>query len=774
MKDSLRLKTSIGTFLILAIFFIFLGYYIIDSQKKLLEENLYEHGNNIASLTARSCAEYLPRFSYFLIEDLALSVEKSSQVAFCEIYDQDEKSILQSGNIISPNHKAKKTAHYNDNIMVVAYPIMSGEETLGQVEIGLTLDQVRQDIKAKTINLLLIFIGCMLCTIIALDGFFREIVLTPLSILDKNTRKIANREFVTANVGSRMDEIGRLALNFNYMSKNLESLYKNLEVKVQERTHELETTNEKLVIAIAKSEAMAVEAEKGAIAKSQFLAAMSHEIRTPMNSILGMAEILDDSGLDGEQQRFIDILQESGEALLHLINDILDLSKIEAGQVAFEHEKIDLDHLIGRAFKVSSLAGQSKGLELAYSIKSNVPSKVLGDPARLMQIFVNLIGNAIKFTERGFVVLEVSLSENRSIELGNKVGIHFEIKDSGIGIEPDKIDSIFDRFTQEDSSTTRQYGGTGLGLSICKSLCEAMTGSIRMESAKGFGSSVHIDIPFARNDVVYSRDSALKNQSILLINDQDYSRETFAIRVSTIARKVDKAHNFELGKILINEKSQEDLSYDLIIIRDNLHGWEWEKTVSSLIKLGVKEEKIILLANVEHDHIDDSFKGHVLLKPLTIFDLEKVVREVNFTVNTASKPAPGNQTAHISTKPLNILLVEDNKANCLLIELFFRKLPHRLTTVNNGQEGLDERTKNTYDVILMDIEMPVMDGYEATMGIRQWEMEHQEKPTKIIALTAHALTEVKDKILSAGCDCFLTKPITKAKLVTTISNLFSK
>ncbi len=771
MKDSLRLKTSVGTCLILALFFFFLGYYIIDSQKKLLEENLYEHGKNIASLTARSCAEYLPRFSYFLIEDLALSVEKSSQVAFCEIYDQDGMPILQSGNIVYQNRKTKNTAHYDNNIMVVAHPIINGKENLGRVEIGLTLDQVRQDIKTKTIDLVIILIGCMLCTILALDAFFRKILISPLSILDNNTRKIANREFVTANVGSRMDEIGRLALNFNYMSKNLESLYKNLEVKVQERTHDLEAANEKLVISIARSEAMAVEAEKGAVAKSQFLAAMSHEIRTPMNAILGMADILADSGLDGEQQRFLEVLQESGETLLHLINDILDLSKIEAGQVAFEHEEIDLDHLIGRAFKVTSLAGHSKGLELAYSIKRNVPTRVIGDPARLMQIFVNLLGNAIKFTERGFVVLEISLSEGRSSELGNKIGLHFEIKDSGIGIETDKLDSIFDRFTQEDSSTTRQYGGTGLGLSICKSLCEAMTGRIWMESTKGFGSSVHIDIPFATNDVVYNRDSILNDQSILLINDQNYSRESLAVRLSAISRKVDKAHNFEVGKSLISEAAKGSIPYDLIIIRDNIHGWKWKKTVSSLVELGIDEKKIIIFANVEHHHIRDAFEGHVLLKPLTIFDLEKVVKEIDLTSNTECKPKPSIATVNASTKSLNILLIEDNKANCLLIELFLKDLPHLLTITNNGQEGLDERTKNAFDVILMDIEMPIMDGYEATMRIREWEIEHQEKPAKIIALTAHALSEVKDKILTAGCDCFLTKPISKEKIITTISTL---
>ncbi|WP_291328153.1 ATP-binding protein [Desulfovibrio sp. UCD-KL4C] len=765
MKDSLRIKLSIGTGIILAIFFFFLGYYIIDSQKTLLKDRLYMYGSSIASLTARSCSEHLPRFSFFLIENLAISIEQAPQIAFCEIYDIKGVSLLQTGKIISKTHSVKKRPQSGKGIMIVSRPIIYKGKQLGRVDLGLKLDKVNRDIREKTFNLIIIFGACMFCTIITLDAFFTHIIIDPLGILDKSTRKIANREFVTADMGKRTDEIGRLALNFNYMSKNLENLYRNLEFKVYERTQELENANNNLVKAITKSEAMAVEASKGTIAKSQFLAAMSHEIRTPMNAILGMAEILTDSGLNSDQKRFIEILQEAGNSLLHLINEILDLSKIEAGETHFENKEIDVDHLLGKSFKVTALAASGKKLELAYRIDRNVPKKIISDPSRLKQIFVNLIGNAIKFTKRGFVVVEASLNENKLTNDENKVEIHFTVKDSGIGIEKDKIESIFDRFTQEDSSTTRQYGGSGLGLSICKSLCEAMGGKIWVESKKGSGSSIHMNIPFLVNPTFYPNDSILKEKSILVITDQDYSREAFAIRLSSIAKYTHKARSFEIAKTLISEKARIGQSYDLILIKDDIHGWSWDKGVSSLVKLQIPEERIILIASIGHKNIDNSFKGNVLIKPLTLFDLEKVAKEIFIKTDHC---IPVKKTAHIN-KILNVLLVEDNNANCMLIELFFKDLPYKLTITKNGQEALDIATSKHFDLILMDIEMPIMDGYECTGKIREWEKLHGKAHCTIIALTAHALPEVRDKILTAGCDSFLTKPISKVKIIDVLN-----
>ncbi len=372
--------------------------------------------------------------------------------------------------------------------------------------------------------------------------------------------------------------------------------------------------------------------------KSEFLASMSHEIRTPLNSIIGMAEVLSETVLSEEQHEFVRIFRSAGESLLAIINDILDLSKIEAGQTELEAIDFDLPTLLESVTTIVSLRADEQETRLRTHIESSVPFYLNGDPTRLRQILLNLTGNAVKFTSKGEVEIKVAITTGE----GGSQELLFSITDNGIGIPLDKQQLIFDSFTQADSLTTRQYGGTGLGLTICQKLLDMMCGRIWLTSQPGQGSVFFFAIPFVP-------------------------------------------------------------------------------------------------AKAPRPEID---------------------------TNTSVTP----QTARCELLPsARILLVDDNQDNCNLIRLYFRNTPFTLSTAYNGQDAVKTFCGNPSDLILMDIEMPVMDGYEATQRIRQWEQGHKRVPVPIIALTAHAFIRFKKKCLDAGCSDFLTKPVKKSKLIETIA-----
>ncbi len=510
---------------------------------------------------------------------------------------------------------------------------------------------------------------------------------------------------------------------------------------------------------------------KASTVKTEFLASMSHEIRTPLNAIIGMGELLSETPLTRVQKRYVGVLKKAGEALLALVNDILDLSKIEAEQLVLEKIPFNLRTLIEETADIQALRADEKNLELLCHIGRDVPAQVKGDAARLRQILLNLIGNAIKFTHKGEVVVKVS--PNPDISDPNR--LLFSVSDTGIGIPADKIDTIFDSFSQADSSTTRQYGGTGLGLAISKRLVELMGGWIRTESVEGKGSVLSFAIslestPEPQARIATDASFSLKDVRVLIIDDNSTNRLILREVLSAQGALVSEAHGGAEGIQVFREASRIGQDYGVVITDCHMPEVDGFAVVEALRVAGGSCNAILMVSS---SHLSSDMSkasalgvGAYLVKPVKSAELIKAINVAML------KTLDETQDRIVTTPPperraenLPILLVEDTPDNRLLIKAYLRKTPYKIEEAENGSVALQKFKTRAYGLVLMDIQMPVMDGHQATRAMREWETEQGRDPTPIIALTAHAIKQDMDKSAAAGCTAHLIKPIKKETLL---------